>query len=202
LPRIKAVLDGEGEVRDGLVPCSRAEDGLAENTLGLDGIHFKGGRMYRHNMMRINYTTYDVRRAQDTINPKTDHRNVMLLSPESSGHQYEYARVLGIYHVNVIYTGPGMIDYRPQRMEFIWVRWFDIVDDVNVQKGWETAQLDHLKFPPMSDGDAFGFIDPADVLRACHIIQSFAAGRRHSEGQGISECARNLDDWHQYFVNR
>jgi hypothetical protein len=169
----------------------------------LDGIHFKGDRMYQHNIMRINYTTYDVRRAQDTINPNTDHRDVMLLSSQEDGHQYIYARVLGIYHVNVIYTGPGMVDYRAHRMEFLWVRWFQNPDDLPVQTAWTTARLDSLRFPPMSEEEAFGFIDPAHVLRACHLIPSFAVGMRHeTRDLGISECAQNSKDWRQYCVDR
>jgi hypothetical protein len=69
-----------------------------------------------HNTMKINYTTYDVRRAQDTINPNTDRRDIVLLSPEDAdlpNHQYSYARVLGIYHVNAIYRDPAYQIIRP-----------------------------------------------------------------------------------------
>ena len=168
-------------------------------------IHFKGNRIYQHNIMRINYTMYDVRRAQDVINPKTDQQNVMLLSFEEfdpSRHQYSYARVLGIFHVYVIYTGRGMLDYKARRMEFLWVRWYDILDDVDVDVGWRRARLDRLHFPPMDEEGSFGFIDPTYVLRACHLMPSLAAGRHHPEGGGISPCAQNSNDWHEYFVNR
>ncbi|KAG2152643.1 uncharacterized protein EDB93DRAFT_1249151 [Suillus bovinus] len=83
-------------------------------------IFIKADRMYRHNLMRLNYTTYDVRRAQDIINPSTSHCNVMLLgqangdSTDGEQHPYSYARVLGIYHVNVTYIGSGMINYNSQ----------------------------------------------------------------------------------------
>ncbi|OJA16859.1 hypothetical protein AZE42_09971 [Rhizopogon vesiculosus] len=47
-------------------------------------ILFKSNRIYHHNLIRFNYTTYDIRRAQDVINPKTPHCNIMLLQ----GHVY------------------------------------------------------------------------------------------------------------------
>jgi len=37
----------------------------------------------------------------------------------TSGHMFMYARVLGIYHVNVFCVEAGM--YQPHRMEFLWV---------------------------------------------------------------------------------
>ena len=32
-------------------------------------VFFKSDRIYKHNLLRINHTTYDVRRSQDVINP-------------------------------------------------------------------------------------------------------------------------------------
>jgi len=84
---------------------------------------FKADRLYRHNLLRINYTTYDVRRSQDVINALTPHCNIMILNNDSDthiDHPYRYARVLGIYHVNVIYLGPGTQGYKSHRMEFLW----------------------------------------------------------------------------------
>jgi hypothetical protein len=67
--------------------------------------------------MRINYTTYDVRRSQDIINTTTSRHDVMVLADPgdhtAASHPFRYARVLGVYHVNVIYVGAGMIDYQP-----------------------------------------------------------------------------------------
>ena len=34
--------------------------------------------------------------------------------------------------------------------------------------------------------DAFGFVDPADVLRSCHLIPAFADGRQHLDGATVS----------------
>ena len=84
----------------------------------------------------------------------------MLLShgdDDSARHEFEYARVIGIYHINVVYTGPGMLDYRARRLPFLWVRWYEILKDIPAQQGWENAQLDCLQFPPMSQADSFRF---------------------------------------------
>ena len=162
--------------------------------------------MYQHHILWINYTTYDVRRAQDVVNPKTDRRDVMLLatdtSDESEAHQYRYARVLGIYHVNVIYTGRGMLDYRARRMEFLWVRWFEPIDALPVQDGWDARLLDRLRFPALDHPDAFRFVNPGHVLRAFHAIPRFLTGPRHPDGKGVSFSARDAKDWQMYFANR
>ena len=175
------------------------------STAELDKLFFKKECMYRHNIMRINYTTYDVRRSQDVINPNTDHRDIVLLSAEdadSPHHQYAYARVLGIYHVNVIYVGSGVEDYSAQRMEFLWVRWFVNINDDPVQRSWFRRQLDCLKLLPVNHPQAFGFVDPVNVLRGSHVIPRFAESMQHADGRGISECAGDSKDWRQYCVGR
>jgi len=49
-------------------------------------------------------------------------------SPKSlDSHRFLYARVLGAYHANIIYTGPGMHDYNARRFDFLWVRWYEVV---------------------------------------------------------------------------
>jgi len=54
----------------------------------------------------------------------------------------------------------------------------------------------------MHTADAFGFIDPADVLRCCHLIPAFADGKQHIDGIGISRNSRDADDWKYYYINR
>ena len=54
--------------------------------------------------MRVNYTTYDMRRDQDSLNPRTQ-ADVMLLAHEDltarNSHPYWYARIIGLFHVYV-----------------------------------------------------------------------------------------------------
>ncbi|KAF9230744.1 hypothetical protein BU15DRAFT_83245 [Melanogaster broomeanus] len=200
IPKLKAHL----LPRARLLHCNTQEGPLTHNEdhildADLSQVILKGERIYRHNLFRINYTTYDVRRAQDTVNPRTDHRDIILLSRDPSIHPFCYARVLGIYHANVIYIGPGHKDYRPRRIEFLWVRWFEVLDR---PAGWEHAVLDSVKFPPMAEVDAFGFVDPTNVLRCWHIIPAFADGQVHPDGVALSRNAQDATDWKRYYVNR
>ena len=48
-----------------------------------DSVLFKNDPMYNHQMIRFNYTTYDVRRSQDVIHPGTSHHDIMLLADPS-----------------------------------------------------------------------------------------------------------------------
>ena len=69
-------------------------------------------------------------------------------------------------------------------MEFLWVRWFEPIDALPVQDGWDAHLLDHLRFPAMGHPDAFGFVNPDHVLRAFHAIPRFSTGPRHPDGRG------------------
>ena len=62
--------------------------------------------------------------------------------------------------------------------------------------------LDTVRFLQMANQDAFSFVNPASVLRGCHIIPSFAGGQLHPDGVVLSNCVGDLDDWKQYYVNR
>jgi hypothetical protein len=172
-----------------------------EGTYDPNTVLFKHDRMYQHNIARFNYTSYDVRRSDDVVNASTPRHNIMVLSASDSitNHPFKYAQVLGIFHVNVVYVGPGMVNYQPHRMEFLWVRWYQ---SMGMLDGWKNHKLDRIRFAPMSADDTFVFIDPADVLRACHIIPAFAKGKRHVDGMGLSWCARDSSDWVEYYVNR
>lgn len=165
--------------------------------------------MYSHKLVRINYTTYDVRREQDMVNASTSHCQIMVLadsdndSDSTERHPYHYGKVLGAYHVNVhVRAGSGdLVDCTPARMEFLWVRWYRLVD-VN-RGGWAARRLDRVRFMPINSPDAFGFVDPADILRSCHIVPVFARGRLYANGlKGISLSAGDSNDWAEYYVNR
>lgn len=168
--------------------------------------------MYVHRIIRFNYTTYDIRRSQDVINPGTSHCNIMLLNKQAAelvdandedAHPFLYARIIGIYHANIIYTGPGMINYNPIRFNFLWVRWYQHIPNK------QPCQLDRLTFPDIADENAFGFVDPADVLRGCHIIPAFRPDADVDEEKGSTEpewveskCAHSGDDSKTYYIGR
>lgn len=181
-------------------------DSLQDNDIKPESILFKNDRIYEHKLMRINYTTYNIRRSQDMVNASTPHRDVLVLADSSddpdssSSHPFRYARVLGIYHANIVYVGPGMLNYQPHRLEFLWVRWYEAVETVCT--GWDVQRLDRIQFVSIADEGAFGFINPSDVLRGCHIVPAFASGKRHTDGKGLSSCAHDASDWVTYYVNR
>lgn len=152
--------------------------------------------MYRHNLMCINYTTYNVCQAQDVVNPNIEHQDIMMLSG-SSIHHFCYAHILGIYHANTIYTGLGLKDYQPHHIKFLWVCWFELVN----QPLQSSVTFNALWFVPMAEDDAFGFVDPTDVVWSCHLIPAFASGKLHPNGVAMSGIAQDGNDWRQYYVN-
>ena len=117
------------------------EDGCSQ--LECNSVFFKNDHMYKHQLVRFNYTTYDIRQSQDVIHPDSSHRDVMLLAedPESNSyHPFLYARVLRVFHVNVIYTGAGSVDYRPQRLDVLWVHSFRYTGSTTVS--WHDRKLE------------------------------------------------------------
>ncbi|KAF8833568.1 hypothetical protein BDN67DRAFT_992818 [Paxillus ammoniavirescens] len=167
----------------------------------LNQVLFKGNRIYWHHLCCINYTTYDLCRETKTINPKTEHRNIMLLArPDGpSTHPFCYAHILGVYHANVIYNGPDTRDYQSSRLEFLWVRWLELMGPPT---GYEHCALDTARFVSMAKADACSFVDPADVLRCCHLIPAFADRRLHPDGIAMSLRAQDSDDWKHYYINQ
>ncbi|KAG1767582.1 hypothetical protein EV702DRAFT_930047, partial [Suillus placidus] len=107
---------------------------------------------------------------------------------------YRYAKVLGIHHVNVVRTGNV---YESHRFKFLYVQWYEPVES----HAWETHTLGHVRFVPLANPNAFRFVDPGLILRACHIIPAFSQGQHELSGCGISSLAGDKNDWHQYYVN-
>jgi hypothetical protein len=103
-----------------------------------DTVIISNNHLYRHKVLRVNYTTYDLRRSQDSINPCT-HPNIMLLSHDNEPHPYYYARVIGIFHVDVIHTGPLSKSPHNQRVDFLFIRWFGL--DLDHNAGWIAQRL-------------------------------------------------------------
>ena len=176
-----------------------------ESDSDMNWVLFQHDRIYPHSIFHVNYTTYDVRRSQDVVNSGSSHHNIMVLASASGENdanptnEFRYARVLGIYHANVVYIGPGKLDYQPRRVEFLWVRWYE---NFSARSGWNAQKLQQLRFPLANDSNSYGFIDPAEVLRSCHIIPAFAKGKLHVDGKGLSHCAKDGSDWVRYYINR
>ncbi len=165
-------------------------------------------RIYRHKVVRINYTTYDVRRSQDSLNPRT-HADVMVTAHEEqddrNSHPYWYARIVGVFHADVLHVGPLSKTAEPQRMEFLWVRWLG--RDMDEPAGFRKKRLSRLGFVSDSDDDPgaipFGFLDPGQIIRGVHLIPAFAHGKT-SELLGPSMVRPSSDgdeDWVYYYIN-
>ena len=172
-----------------------------------------------HKIIKFNFTTYDMRRDQDVVNSGSSHCNIMVLAQPDprqlpDEHPFLYGRVLGVFHVNVIYSGPGAVDHDARRFDCLWVRWYDLEvgksrdgTRKNAKSRSKTAEkpsrrLDRLSFLPWDAEDAVGFIDPADVLRGCHIIPAFSTMKSFPNGGGSSSCARDSEDWNAYYISR
>ncbi|KIJ47639.1 hypothetical protein M422DRAFT_163781, partial [Sphaerobolus stellatus SS14] len=160
--------------------------------------------LYKHQTCRINFTTYDMQRSQDTINPCTSHCDILLHArddPSNPGyHPYWYARVTGIYHCLArLRSQPDF-----QEIHFLWIRWLGR-SDVKVRAAVNPNFLDQVGFVTIEDEtDMFGFINPANVIRACHLIPAFHYGEAdllipHSVGRNTKESDM---DYVHYYVNR
>ncbi|KAI6104250.1 hypothetical protein F5141DRAFT_1065063 [Pisolithus sp. B1] len=160
-------------------------------------------RLYQHKVLRVNYTTYDLRRDQDSLNPHT-HADIMVLSHETEDnpHPYWYARIIAIFHLDVWFNGPELDNHSVKHIDILWVRWF--ARNKNFKSGWAVRHLPRIGFYPQDDlANAFGFIDPNDVVRAVHLISAYHFGC--TKDLLPPSIARrkpdNDEDWEWYYVN-
>ncbi|KAF5319789.1 hypothetical protein D9611_012833 [Ephemerocybe angulata] len=137
-------------------------------------VRIQGGRIYEVKTCQVNYTTYDNRRDYDVINPKT-HPDIMVLSQEDNKETspFWYARVIKVYHAKVTCTHRESRLRGAERMQFLLVRWMG--DEPDYAFGFRRARLPKVGFVEHL-GFAFGFLDPAQIVRGCHLIPAFDAG--------------------------
>ncbi|KAG1763201.1 hypothetical protein EV702DRAFT_983023 [Suillus placidus] len=160
------------QLKDYILDCLELLEKSACVTNERDSILFKHNRIYHHNIVRFNYTTYDVRRDQDVINLKTPHCNIMLLKHHDDDHdgKFRYAKVLGIHHVNVVCAGNV---YESRQLEFLYVWWYE-PSASSADLLYPQCTLCRVHFVPLANQNAFDFIDPGVVLWSCHIIPAFS----------------------------
>ncbi|KIJ48727.1 hypothetical protein M422DRAFT_247583 [Sphaerobolus stellatus SS14] len=165
----------------------------------------KDNQIFFHRTCSINFTTYDVRRAQDTINTNTSRRDILLNvrdDPKSCNHHpYWYARVIKIFHVLARENKPNTVF---KSFQVLWIRWLGHSEQ-RITAAVNVNGLDRVGFVgPHDKTDRFGFIDPNDVIRACHLIPAFHYGC-------IDELPANSlahpgkdpqEDWAYFYVNR
>jgi hypothetical protein len=169
-------------------------------------VHIAGERIYRCKTMRINYTTYDVRRDADTIKIGS-YPDIMVKSPEtgSNAQPYWYARVIGVFHALVSSSHMSVPERSLCRMDFLWVRWFG-VEPGRYRHGIRYARLPKIGFVESTDPFAFTFLDPAQAIRGVHVIPAFSEGRTSALLPNGKSVARILnpeeeDDWVNFYVN-
>lgn len=187
-------------------------DDLLFNKSDYTDVDLHKDHIYSHGASRFNYTSYDIRRCQDTIKPalrispsgvfKSGYSarcTVMLASDEDDGksqHQFWYARVLGIFHCEVRSHSSPQANYK--RMDILWVRWLGV--DPDRRGGTKHKRLDRVGYVPDScKPGAFGFIDPADVIRGCHLIPTFHEGTRDDLLSGASSAFDVDGEDYQYY---
>jgi len=168
-------------------------------------ITFVNNRLYKHKVLRVNYTTYDLRRSQDSLNPRP-HADFMVLSHEedehgNTDHPYWYGRIIGIFHVLVHHSGPMSQSKEPKPMQFLWVRWFG--RDMSIRTGWKVKRLHRIGFLESGDVSAFGFLDPVLLIRGVHLIPAFHYGRTMAllPPSIVRNTSEQDEDWVYYYVN-
>jgi hypothetical protein len=169
-----------------------------------NSITFVKNKLYRHKVFRVNYTTYDLCREQDSLNPRT-HADIMLLScDDEATHPYWYARIIGVFHTCVHFKGLAShprIESGEKEMTFLWVRWFG--QDLGYKSGLKAKCLHRIGFVDYQDPLAFGFLDPDQVIRGVHLIPAFTLGQTaHLLPPSIARPSSDHDeDWEYYYVN-
>ncbi|KAG8937783.1 hypothetical protein FRC03_007857 [Tulasnella sp. 419] len=126
----------------------------------------------RHARFTCNYTTYDVRREQDVINPNSPSRSFVMVKAAAGKHPFWYARVLGIFHLDIVHKGLGTCEAK--RIEVLWIRWMG--EDPDYVGNDKKHRLHRVGYVPSNGPGAFGFLDPSLVIRGAHLIPAFAFG--------------------------
>lgn len=186
-----------------------ADDGTQYPVEDIGNVYILNDRIYDHKTLRLNYSTYDMRRDYDIVGI-SKHSNVMTVSktfdPTShsseDGHPFAYARILGIYHADIIHTIPGSRNSTAHSMEFLFVQWYRL--DHQYKAGFQHRRFHRITLVSPDTDDAYGFLDPDDVIRGSHLIPAFAHGKvePRTPMTSLSNTPATMDDqWLFYYVN-
>ena len=184
-------------------------------------ISLQTGRLEFHRSIRFHHTSYNMRREQDVVKPflkisKTNYTitsgnsqrcNVMLAAieegdggREASRNEFWYAQVMAVLHVVARDTSEPTSHFR--RLDMLWVRWLGV--EPGFRGGFQKQRLERVGYVADSDEiGAFGFVDPSDVILACHLIPAFSHGRRLQEPiLANSFCQDPNGDWSFFYPSR
>jgi hypothetical protein len=132
----------------------------------------------------------------------------MLLShedeDETNPHPYWYARVIRIFHIFVQTRDPNTRKFSDsKRFDVLHVRWFG--RNLSAQAGWKVKRLHQIGFLPANNPalEAFGFLDPAQVIRGVYLLPHFAGGRTplYLDPSIIRKLSNGDEDWVNYYMN-
>ena len=162
-----------------------------------DNIIIEKNQMYKHKTIRFKSMTYDAHRIEESANPQT-HADVMVLSHKDGvdGHSafpYWHARIVGIYHFVVQEKTDGGAGLGPPlRMDVLFIHWFGF-DSPDGQSGWRAQHMHKVGFLPdtNTNGPAFGFLDPNEVIWMVHLILDFFSVRTKEMLTGRSMAVPN-----------
>jgi hypothetical protein len=155
-----------------------------------------GDVIHMHKAIRVNYTTYDLQRDYDTANPRTNADVMVLMDELEDGYPYGYCRILLLFHVEVIDAiNPTE---RPKRYNCAFVRW--LKPDEEWTSGVTEKRLPRLQFMSPDDPEAFGFIDPASIVRGVHLLPAFKYGIYNYLPTHSSVRQGNKDDYRFHYV--
>ncbi|KIK17416.1 hypothetical protein PISMIDRAFT_111374, partial [Pisolithus microcarpus 441] len=148
--------------------------------------------------LQLNFMTYDIRCDQDTL--YSGHGDtIMMCSCEegASAHPFWYAQLIRACIFHVYYEGAQ------HTMDMLWVHWLGV--EPGYHWGINQAHLPKVSFvPDCESAGAFGFVDPALIIHACHLIPVFTEGQTDSllcQGPSLAWPKDKVDDWKSYHVN-
>jgi hypothetical protein len=160
--------------------------------------------MFVRKTIRFNYTTYDVRRDQDSLSSRTQSDLMVLSNSEDEEekllHPYWFGRIISIFSVRVLIDDEDINAVNTVRtFDVLIVRWFG--NSIDGDCGVHTGLMPRIGFLPAEDKNAFGFVNPDDVIRSVHLIPAMGWGQT-DEYMG-SSIARTWEekDWLYYYVN-
>jgi hypothetical protein len=82
------------------------------------------------------------------------------------------------------------------------VQWLGV--EPNYRSGFKAARLPKVSFVPEEDPYAFAFLDPALVLRGCHLVPAFADGCTSLLLKTVTPTAARpadeKDDWANFYI--
>lgn len=125
----------------------------------------------------------------------------MVLADEEIEHAspYWYARVIGLFHGEFACRG----DNNPAKhLDCLFVRWMK--RDTDDGLGFRTMRYPKISFwEGQNTVEAFGFIDPSQVIRSVHLIPCFHLGRtKELLPPSMARQPKEEDeDWLAFYVN-